>query len=150
MSQRERKDESLVAKIVDGVIAVGVGVAVLGAISAFLAPAEEEAETVRVGSQGRRRVDGDIGRRYEKKSSSPTSSSDIDAWLAAQKGRLCSEVVSETSDLACKICFVHKISHVLECGHTVCQECAVTMLKSTRTCPFDRQVLTRAPQKMFV
>lgn len=92
------------------------------------------------------------GRNFGKGSA---TQSDLDRagltdWLAFMSTAKTADVDTENDALMCKVCMHKEVAYVLQCGHMLCGACAVNQLKASRQCPFDRQEITRAPQKVFL
>ena len=73
------------------------------------------------------------------------------AWLRREQMVNGGDVISESEELCCKICLDRRISHVLQCGHTLCRQCAVNIVASPgRLCPFDRNPVIAPPTKLYM
>jgi hypothetical protein len=56
--------------------------------------------------------------------------------------------------LECQICFEdfdnwEKKPIVLDCGHTICQNCLKSIVLSSRRCPFDKRLFTKSNIDLF-
>jgi hypothetical protein len=126
----------LAAAATVGAIAVGL----LGAVGSYFS---EQEEPVRAGINSSSSCTRS-NRRYR------STSDELDDWLAHNSCPSPETDVECPQALQCKICESRQISHVLGCGHTLCKDCADSLIKTIRRCPFDRDMISRAPQKMYM
>jgi hypothetical protein len=154
MSNRKDDEQqpSVLSFIAAGATAVAVIVGVVGAVGAFLT----EREPVTTGGNATTEGSAYVNRNNEfgssRSSSSRTSNAaELQQWIRMSAANLdTAEEENVPEALLCKICEARQITHVLCCGHTLCKLCAVSVLKNTRTCPFDRATITSPPQKLYM
>ena len=144
--------------------AAAVGALVVGAVSAlgnFFAeePQMETSSSTRRDSSSRRMAGSSSssrsGYRCEEKDEDSAKPDVLELWLQKEAVAMVKDrswaTPAESEGLTCKICFDRRISYVLECGHTLCRQCAVNIVEHhARLCPFDRTKVTKPPQKLFV
>ena len=142
MSRKNDEEPS----ILKGLLALGAGALAVGLVGAFIA----NEQPVEVPQRPRESRPNEI--RREKATVKEIPIDELENWLSQNEAASKPRVIEETpisSDMLCKICFEEKVSHVLQCGHTICQACAVRCLKISPLCPFDRSRLTQAPRKLY-
>jgi hypothetical protein len=139
----KRDDQPNVLTVVAAAATAGaLIVGILGAASSFFSEQEEPVrETANTSRSSRGSGVGPRG--------CSRSGSELEDWLF-HNSRPSPEQDDVPQGLLCKICESRQITHVLACGHTLCQDCAAALIKTSRRCPFDRDAITRAPQKMYM
>jgi hypothetical protein len=67
---------------------------------------------------------------------------------------LASQMENFIIQLECQICFedynnIDKKPVVLDCGHTICQNCLKSIMLSSRRCPFDNRLMSKSNIDLF-
>jgi len=147
-----KRDSGFLALIAVAATAGAIIAGIATAASAYWSEPPVVEEPVR--STAERRRTGSSSARMATSEEERTSREvrDLEAWMANYRpGRESDEDLALVPEgLRCKICEHKQITHVLECGHTLCQGCAVNILSNSGDCPFDRKMIRRVPQKLYL